>query len=162
MKKDEYEVNIGLPEKDREKICTFLQKLLASSYALYVKTHNFHWNVTGPAFYGLHLFFEKQYEELAEAVDEIAERIRALGFFSEGSFSAFSRLSFIKDETDVLSHTKMIKQLLEDHEALIRFLKESCAEVEKLNDGVTADLINARLSVHEKTSWMLRSVLTTG
>lgn len=159
MEKDAIEPSIGLSSKDREELSTILQKILASSYALYLKTQNFHWNVTGPAFQSYHLMFQAQYEELAEAIDEIAERIRALGFFPEGSFESFLKTSLIQDVKTVLSPMKMIEILSHDHETLIRFLREKLPFAEKVEDGATADFINARLAIHEKTAWMLRSTL---
>lgn len=161
MEKDSLELNIHLKENDRKQIAEILQDLLASSYALYLKTQNFHWNVTGPSFPSYHVMFQNQYEELAETIDEIAERIRALGYFPEGSFESFSKRSLIEDEKKVISPTKMIQILLQDHECLIRFLRESLPTVEKFLDGATADFINKRLSAHEKIAWMLRSILET-
>jgi len=160
MEKDIVEPNLNLKPKDREALCQILQGLLASSYALYLKTQNFHWNVTGPAFQSYHLMFQAQYEELAESIDEMAERIRALGFFPEGSFKSFTKTSLIKDAEEVLAPLEMIKCLLQDHETLIYYLREKLPFAEKVEDGATADFINSRLAVHEKTAWMLRSTLT--
>jgi len=162
MKKDVEKFSEGfcLEEKDRATICAILNKLLASSYALYLKTQNYHWNVVGPDFYSYHLLFESQYQELATTIDEMAEHIRSLGFFPSASFTEFLNLSLIKDETKVLTAHSMIKQLLEDHNTLVCFLKENIALIEKFNDGAIADYLNKRLAVHEKTSWMLRSILT--
>lgn len=157
MEKDKLNLNIAIEENQRKEVCSVLQKLLASSYALYLKTQNFHWNVTGVQFYSFHLLFQNQYEELAEAIDEIAERIRALGFFPAGSFSEFLKWTIIKDETKLRSAKEMIEQLVNDHETLICFLREYIPLVEKIKDGATADFINKRLAIHEKTSWMLRS-----
>lgn len=158
MDTDSVAVNICLEE--REKISNILNKLLASSYALYLKTQNFHWNVTGPQFQTFHLLFQSQYEELAETVDEIAERARALGYFPEGSFTAFAKLSLIADELGRPKAMKMIEVLLGDHETIICFLRENLPFIEKLEDGATADFINKRLAVHEKTAWMFRSILS--
>ncbi len=155
MLKDKIEVNIAL--KEREKICTILHKLLASTYALYLKTQNYHWNVIGPQFQTFHLLFQGQYEELAEAIDEMAERIRALGYFPEGSFETFSKLSLIKGEFGHPGAMEMIQTLLKDHEALIQYMREHLPFVEEQEDGATADFLNKRLAIHEKASWILRS-----
>ena len=160
MEKDKLNLRIDIDENNRKEICLILQKLLSSSYSLYLKTQNFHWNVTGVQFYSFHLLFENQYKELAIAIDEMAERIRAIGFFTEASLSEFSNQTLIKDETKVLSADFMIKRLLEDHETIICFLRKNLPFVEKIEDGATADFINKRLAVHEKTSWMLRSIQT--
>ncbi|QVL57938.1 MAG: DNA starvation/stationary phase protection protein [Simkaniaceae bacterium] len=158
MECDALNVNIDLP--NREKICEILHKLLASSYTLYLKTQNYHWNVTGPHFHALHLLFQSQYEELAISVDEIAERIRALGFFPSGSFEAFKKLTLISEETRFPEATEMLQKLLADHESLIQFLRKNFPIIEGEGDSATADFINKRLEVHEKTSWMLRSTLS--
>lgn len=159
MKKEVKTLNIGLSEKERKSVVDILNVLLASSYALYIKTQNFHWNVTGPHFISYHGMFQSQYEELAETIDEIAERIRALGFFSEGSFSAFAKESLIKDEKGVPPPKKMIETLLQDHETIICFLRKKLPIAEKMEDGASADFINKRLASHEKTAWMLRSTI---
>ena len=158
METDSVRVNIGLEE--REKICNMLHRLLASSYALYLKTQNFHWNVTGPQFQTFHLLFQSQYEELAEAVDEMAERVRALGYFPEGSFTAFAKLSLIADQEGRPAAMKMIEILLADHETLICEMRKNLPFIEKLEDGATADFINKRLAFHEKTAWIFRSILS--
>lgn len=160
MKEDLLNPIISLKKEDREELCCILQKLLASSYTLYLKTQNFHWNVTGPDFHSYHLMFQSQYEELAEAIDEMAERIRALGYFPEGSFESFIKMSLIKGINKLLSSMKMIEVLLHDHETLIGYLREKLPFSEQVEDGATADFINSRLAVHEKTAWMLRSILT--
>lgn len=136
-----------------------LKKSLANSYALYLKTHNYHWNVTGPEFYSLHLMFEKQYDDLAEAVDGLAERIRALGEKVPGTFTAFSKLSKIEDGDENLSSKEMIKQLADDQVILIKTLEKTLEAAEKINDTVTVDLITQRMFVHEKNAWMLNSSL---
>ncbi len=158
MEKDSVKVNLGL--RDREKIGNVLHKLLASTYALYLKTQNYHWNVTGPQFQTFHLLFQSHYEELAEAIDEMAERMRALGYFPEGSFRAFSKLSFIEEVEGRVEAMQMISSLLNDHETLICYIRENLPFIEKLEDGATADFLNKRLAVHEKTSWMLRSTIS--
>ncbi|OAI49064.1 DNA starvation/stationary phase protection protein [Gammaproteobacteria bacterium SCGC AG-212-F23] len=140
-----------------QKVADELTHLLADSYVLYLKTQNFHWNVTGPLFPSLHLMFESQYKELAEAVDEIAERIRALGSFAPASFSEFSKLSSIKEERKILSAEEMLKTLLKDHEALIGHMESMFKKAESANDQATMDLLIERIRAHEKTAWMLRS-----
>lgn len=153
------QLKIGLEAGERKKICDFLNKLLASTYTLYLKTQNYHWNVKGMHFFSLHILFEKQYEELAESIDEMAERIRSLGHFAEGSFESYAKLSVIKGDDSRPSAPTMIENLLKDAEAIICFLRENLAFAEKVHDGATADFINKRLAVHEKASWMLRSHL---
>lgn len=135
-----------------------LEKLLASSYTLYLKTHNFHWNVTGPMFTTLHTLFETHYTELALAVDEIAERIRALGSPAPGSYTAFARLSLVKEEEGIPSAEDMIRQLVADHET-ISSIARSLIEQSENTDQATADLATRRIDVHEKSAWMLRSHL---
>ncbi len=160
MQKDSLQVDLDLDEKDREKLCNALHVLLASSYFLYLKTQNFHWNVTGKAFHSYHLMFQEQYEELAEAIDEIAERIRALGYFPKGSFASFAKSTLVEDAEGVSPPMKMIERLLLDHEILVHHLRKELPLAEKVGDGATADFINKRLALHEKTAWMLRSTLT--
>lgn len=152
-------INIGIDEKDRQEIAEGLSKLLADTYTLYLKTHNFHWNVTGPMFQTLHLMFEQQYNELALAVDLIAERIRALGVPAPGTYTAFAKLSSIKEEEGVPSAEEMIKKLVEGQEAVVRTARSIFPMVDKANDEPTADLLTQRMQVHEKTAWMLRSLL---
>jgi len=152
-------INIGIEENAREEIAGGLARLLADSYSLYVKTHNFHWNVTGPMFQTLHDMFEQQYTELAEAVDEIAERIRALGSPAPGSYTQFSRLTSIPEETGTPDAQEMIRQLVADQETVVRTAREVFPAVDRANDEPTADLLTRRMQVHEKTAWMLRSLL---
>lgn len=153
------EIHLGIEEQDREKIAEGLSRLLADTYTLYLKTHNFHWNVTGPMFQTLHLMFETQYNELALAVDLIAERIRALGFPAPGTYSEFSRLSSIKETDGVPKAEAMIKCLVEGQEAVVRTARSIFPVVDKSHDEATADLLTQRMQVHEKTAWMLRSLL---
>jgi starvation-inducible DNA-binding protein len=153
------EINIGISKEDRAAIADGLSHLLADTYTLYLKTHNFHWNVTGPMFNTLHLMFETQYTELALAVDLIAERIRALGFPAPGTYAAYSRLSSIKEEEGVPSAEEMIRLLVEGQEAVARTARSLFPLAEKVSDEPTADLLTQRLQVHEKTAWMLRSLL---
>jgi starvation-inducible DNA-binding protein len=152
-------IDIGIVAEEREAIAAGLARVLADTYTLYLKTHNFHWNVTGPMFNTLHLMFETQYTELAAAVDEIAERIRALGVPAPGSYAAFARLSSIKEEEGVPPAEDMIRQLVEGQEAVVRTAREVFPLAEKANDEPTADLLTQRMRTHEKTAWMLRSML---
>ena len=153
-------IDIGISETDRRQISEGLSKLLADSYTLYLKTHSFHWNVTGPMFQTLHLMFETQYNELALAVDAIAERIRSLGFPAPGSYQEFSRLTSIKESSGGRVPAKeMIQQLVEGQEAVIRTARSIFPVVEKANDEASADLLTQRMQLHEKTAWMLRSLL---
>ena len=153
------EINIGIPEGQRETIAKGLSKLLADTYTLYLKTHNYHWNVTGPMFNTLHLMFEQQYTELATAVDLIAERIRALGYPAPGSYKAYASLTSIKEEESVPDANEMIRQLVIGQEAVVRTARELFPAVDKASDEPTADLLTQRMQVHEKTAWMLRSML---
>jgi starvation-inducible DNA-binding protein len=152
-------IDTGISEKDREKIAQGLSRLLADTYTLYLQTHNFHWNVTGPMFNTLHLMFEGQYNELALAVDLIAERIRALGFPAPGSYAAYAKLSSIKETDGVPSAEDMIRTLVKGQEAVVRTARATFPVVEKASDEPTADLLTQRMQVHEKTAWMLRSLL---
>src|SRR5690606_11954858 len=153
------QVNIGIAEKDRTEIAEGLSKALADTYTLYLKTHNYHWNVTGPMFQTLHLMFETHYNELALAVDLIAERIRALGVYAPGTYADFGRLSSIPEEAGVPSAQDMIKKLLEGHEAVVRTARKVFTIADNANDQPTLDLMTQRMQVHEKTAWMLRSLL---
>ena len=136
-----------------------LSTLLASSYTLYLKTHNYHWNVTGPMFTTLHTLFETQYTELALAVDEIAERVRALGSFAPGSYSAFAELSLVKEETGRPEAKEMIRILVEDQEKIVQATRRVIAASDEASDQASADLGTRRMEVHEKNAWMLRSHL---
>ena len=153
-------MEIALSDDQRSKIAEILYGLLASSFTFYLKTQNYHWNLTGKEFYAMHKLFQEQYEELAETIDEMAERIRAMGHFVDGGMAQFKEKSIIDDETDSKkSLEKMIQQQVKDHEALIRYLREHLPVVEGFEDGATADFINKRLAVHEKMAWMFRSSL---
>ena len=152
-------IDIGIKEKDRKKIAEGLSNVLADSYTLYLKTHNFHWNVTGPMFNTLHLMFEQQYTELATAVDLIAERIRALDHPAPGSYKAFGKLSTIKEADGVPEAEEMIRQLVAGQEAVARTARTAFKAAEKGGDQPTADLLTERMQVHEKNAWMLRSLL---
>ncbi|MGD9742445.1 MAG: Dps family protein [Dongiaceae bacterium] len=152
-------IDIGIKEKDRLKIADGLSHVLADSYTLYLKTHNFHWNVTGPMFNTLHLMFEQQYTELATAVDLLAERIRALDQPAPGSYKQFAKLSTIKEAEGVPAAEEMIAQLVAGQEAVARTARRAFAAAEKGGDQPTADLLTERMQVHEKNAWMLRSLL---
>ncbi|HUF74602.1 MAG TPA: Dps family protein [Gammaproteobacteria bacterium] len=152
-------IDIGIKASDRAAIADNLSRVLADSYTLYLKTHNFHWNVTGPMFNTLHLMFEGQYTELWQAVDLIAERIRALGYPAPGSYSQYAKLGTIKEETGVPEANDMIRQLVHGQEAVVKTARKAFSVAEKANDQPTADLLTQRMEVHEKNAWMLRSLL---
>ncbi len=158
-KKNVASINIGINDKDRKKIADGLSKLLADTYTLYLKTHNFHWNVTGPMFNTLHLMFEGQYTELALAVDLVAERIRALGYPAPGSYKEFAKLSSIPEAEGVPNAQEMIQQLVEGQEAVTRTARAMFPTVDAAADEPTADLLTQRMQLHEKNAWMLRSLL---
>lgn len=152
-------INIGIDPETRQSIAENLSRLLADTYTLYLKTHNFHWNVTGPLFNSLHLMFEQQYTELALAVDAIAERIRTLGFPAPGSYSEFARLSSIAETPGVPKAEEMIRLLVEGQEAVVRTARSIIPVAEQANDEPTVDLLTERMQIHEKNAWMLRSFL---
>lgn len=153
-------IDIGINDKDREAIASGLSKLLADTYTLYLTTHNFHWNVTGPMFNTLHTMFMTQYTELWNAVDPIAERIRALGHFAPGSYQQFSKLTSLPDVAATPPKaTRMIEILVKGHEAVARTARATFALASEADDQPTADLLTQRLDIHEKTAWMLRSLL---
>jgi starvation-inducible DNA-binding protein len=152
-------MDIGIDKAHREQIAAGLSKVLADTYTLYLKTHNFHWNVTGPMFQTLHLMFETHYNELALAVDAVAERIRALGFPAPGTYKQFTALSSIGEEEGVPKATEMVKLLVEGHEAVARTARGVFSTAAEANDQPTCDLLTQRLQIHEKTAWMLRSLL---
>ncbi|HEY9631963.1 MAG TPA: Dps family protein [Coleofasciculaceae cyanobacterium] len=152
-------VDIGISEDSRQEIAQGLSRVLADTYSLYLKTHYFHWNVTGSLFNSLHLMFEQQYTELAIAVDDIAERIRSLGVFAPGSYSQFAELTSIPETRDVPSAEEMVRLLVEGNEAVAKTARSVFPAAEKGNDESTADLLTDRLRVHEKTAWMLRSII---
>jgi starvation-inducible DNA-binding protein len=153
------EINTGIDRENREAIAEGLSRLLADSYTLYLKTHNYHWNVTGPMFNTLHLMFEEQYTELAAAVDEIAERIRALGIKAPGSYVEFSRLTSIVEGSGDESAEEMIRQLATGQETVVRTGREVFPAADAAHDEPTADLLTQRMQIHEKNAWMLRSML---
>jgi starvation-inducible DNA-binding protein len=152
-------IEIGIEAGARAAVAEGLGRVLADTYTLYLKTHNFHWNVTGPMFSTLHLMFEQQYTEMAAAVDLVAERIRALGHPAPGSYAQFTRLSSVKEETGVPAAIEMVRQLVEGQEAVTRTAREVFPVAERAGDQATLDLLTQRLHVHEKNAWMLRSLL---
>jgi starvation-inducible DNA-binding protein len=153
-------IDIGLSEKERVAVAKGLSKLLADTYTLYLTTHNFHWNVTGPMFNTLHTMFMTQYTELWNAVDPIAERIRALGLTAPGSYAAFGKLSSIPDApAEPPKAEAMIRILVQGHEGVAKTARALFPVASEANDQPTADLLTQRLDIHEKTAWMLRSLL---
>jgi starvation-inducible DNA-binding protein len=153
------ELNIGISQENREAISAGLSRLLADSYTLYLKTHNYHWNVTGPQFNTLHQMFEEQYTELAAAVDEIAERIRALGVRAPGSYKEYAALTNIEEGIGEESAEEMIRQLAVGQETVVRTARDAFPAADAANDEPTADLLTQRMQIHEKNAWMLRSML---
>lgn len=153
-------MDIGISEKEREKIATGLMHLLADTVGLYAKTHGYHWNVTGPMFNTLHQMFMAQYTELWNAIDLIAERIRSLGSFAPAEYGAFSKLTNIPEDSTVPDAMKMLKNLVDGHETVIRTARGILESAENANDQVTLDLLTQRLEIHEKTAWMLRAMLS--
>lgn len=151
-------IDIGISLKDREKIAGGLKKLLADTYTLYLQTHNFHWNVTGPRFRDLHTFFEEQYTELSEAVDDIAERIRTLGADAPGTYAAFAKLSSIEEVDGVPSAEEMVSILTSGHEQVVKTCRSALVAAQDGDDESSLALISDRMSIHEKTAWMLRSL----
>lgn len=158
LKQQFTDINDGINKKDRVKIAEGTAHLLADTYSLYLKTHNFHWNVTGPMFNSLHLMFEGQYSELALAIDLIAERIRALGFIAPATYSEFAKLTKIKEKSGDIAAEKMIEDLITAHEVVIKTARAILPDAESANDQVTLDIVTQRLQVHEKTVWMLRAL----
>jgi starvation-inducible DNA-binding protein len=152
------ELHTGLAEDTRKALSDELARLLADTNTLYVYTHGYHWNVTGPMFHSLHIMFEEEYMDLRDAVDVIAERIRALGFPAPGSYTEFSRLSSITDEEGVPDAMDMVRALVEGNEAVVRTARKVVEVAEGTVDVATADLATARIEIHEKTAWMLRSM----
>lgn len=152
-------INIGINEEQRKAIAHGLSVLLADTYTLYLKTHNYHWNVTGPMFQTLHTLFETQYNELALAVDEIAERIRALGEFAPGSYKEYAKLTSIKEADGIPTAEDMIKDLVKGQEAIAKTARSIVPTADEASDEVTLDLLTQRMTVHEKNAWMLRSLV---
>ena len=152
-------IDIGISDKDRKEVVGGLKKLLADTYTLYLKTHNFHWNVEGPMFQTLHVMFMEHYTEMWNALDVIAERIRALGHYAPGTYAEFSELTSIKESKGVPKANKMIQEAIQGHEAVIRTIRGIFEAAEKAKDQTTMDVLTQRLDIHEKTAWMLRSLL---
>ena len=152
-------INIGISDKDRDSIAGELAKVLADSYTLYLMTHNFHWNVTGPLFNTLHLMFMTQYSEEWTALDSIAERIRALGVHAPGTYREFAALSSIDEPGNVPDAMEMVRLLVEGNEAVSKTARAAFDKADKANDQPTADLLTQRMDIHEKNAWMLRSLL---
>lgn len=153
------DIDTGISEQDRRSIVEGLSRLLADTYTLYLKTHNYHWNVTGPMFQNLHLMFETQYAELALAVDLVAERIRALGSPAPGSYAQFAALTTLKEADGVPAAQDMVRQLMRDQETVVRTARALFRVVAQANDEPTAELLAQRMQVHEKNAWMLRATL---
>lgn len=156
---EEMEIDIGISPDERAEIARGLSRLLADSYTLYLKTHNYHWNVTGPRFNALHTMFETQYREMWEALDTIAERIRALGVHAPGNYRKFAELSGIEEEDYVPDAEEMIRNLVKGHEAVTRTAREVCEIADEADDEATEDVLIQRMRYHEKAAWMLRSML---
>ena len=152
-------LNIGVDRDDRKGLAHLLAESLSDTYLLYLKTQSFHWNVVGPMFYGLHNLTEKQYQDLAEAVDDIAERIRAIGFMAPGSFAQFTQMASIKEEVGTPNAHDMIAQLAEGNEICARKLRVAASEADKVDDVKTADLLTERIGQHEENIWMLKAML---
>ena len=152
-------IDTGIPEETRKIIADGLAKLLADTYTLYLKTHKFHWNVTGPLFATLHEMFEKEYLALADAIDTIAESIRALGFPAPGSYAEFLKLTEIQEETSVPDAQTMLKKLVEGNECVVRTARAMAPKAAEISDDATLDLLTDRMQYHEKAAWMLRSML---
>lgn len=155
----EVRIDIGISDKNRAAIAAELSKMLADSYTLYLMTHNFHWNVTGPLFNTLHQMFMDQYTEQWQALDDIAERIRALGHYAPGTYAEYARLSSIQEPASVPEATQMIQLLVKGNEAVAKTARAALERAEEASDAPTADLLTRRLEVHEKNAWMLRSLL---
>lgn len=153
------QIDIGIPKEKRHEVAKGLSRLLADSYTLYLKTHNYHWNVTGPMFQTLHLMFEQHYTELAMAVDLIAERIRALGVYAPGSYTQFRELATVQEATTVPKATDMVRDLVLGHELVVKTARAVFPSAESAQDQSTMDLLTQRMQLHEKTAWMLRSLV---
>ena len=159
LKGNTMSINIGMTEQQRQTIAQGLAKVLADTYTLYLKTHNYHWNVRGPMFHSLHTMFETQYNELALAVDEVAERIRALGELAPGSYSEFAKLASIPEGDNRKDAQAMVRDLVEGQEAVVRTCRALFPAVDEAKDEPTNDLLTIRMQTHEKNAWMLRSLL---
>lgn len=155
------DVYTGIKRQDRKKLALGLSRALAETYVLYAKTQGFHWNVVGPLFYGLHKLTEEQYENLADAVDELAERIRALGYPAPATLAEFIALSAIKESPGIVNADEAIRQLNNDHEGICRTLRETASVADEFSDQATADMLTDRLKSHEQMAWMLRSLIAS-
>ncbi len=153
------DVNTGIEKGDRQQLAKGLAKALAETYVLYVKTQGFHWNVVGPLFYGLHKMTEEQYEDMAAAIDKLAERMRAIGYPAPASLSEFVKLSELKDAAKIPDAETAIAALVADHETIARTFRETVKEADEVDDVVTADMLTARMQSHENMAWMLRSLI---
>ena len=151
------DINIGISDADRDRSAAALSKLLADTYTLYLKTHGYHWNVEGPHFQQLHIQFMEQYTEMWTAVDELAERIRALGHYAPGSYAQFVKLSTIKEEDGQPDWQAMVRNLAEGHEQVAKSARAVLRTAEDVGDDATADVVTPRITLHEKTAWMLRA-----
>lgn len=156
---EELPVRTGVDRKDRKMLAELMGRALASTYVLYHKTHAFHWNITGPMFYSVHKMTDDQYEALASAIDEIAERIRAIGFRTPTGLSAYVQESMVEDDTDIRNPVDMINQLAKDHQTVASQLRDAVGEAEKVDDVYTADLLTARIGAHEEAAWMLNALI---
>ncbi|WP_444995622.1 Dps family protein [Aliikangiella sp. IMCC44359] len=157
---DKLKLDAGITKDNRKQLANKLSEGLADSYLLYLKTQSVHWNVVGPMFYSLHKLTEEQYEDMATAIDEVAERIRAIGYTAPGSFKQFEQLTSIKEEPDNLNAEEMCKQLMQDNEIIAKRLRSAVLEAEKVNDVKTADLLTERIGQHEENAWMLRALIS--
>lgn len=159
-KPEEFQTDSGVKRADRAELAKSLSKVLADTYFIYLKTQNFHWNVVGPLFYSVHQLTEDQYKDLASAIDNIAERIRAIGFVAPGSFEQFKNLATVKEETGTPDTETMIRQLAEDNEMCSRQLRIAVEAAEKVDDVKTADLLTDCIGQHEQNTWMLRALIS--
>lgn len=153
-------LNSDIARTDRKELAGALGDVLASSYVLYHKTHAYHWNITGPMFYSVHKLTDEQYQDLAEAIDDIAERIRALGFTTPVGLSSYTDSSIVKDTDGLPKPEEMVEQLAKDHQAVAAMIRTAVNEAEKVDDVYTADLLTARIGVHEEAAWMLSALIT--
>ena len=158
LKKADLPMDSGIERKDRKKLAELMGGVLASSYVLYHKTHAFHWNITGPLFYSVHKLTDSQYQDLAGAIDDVAERVRALGFPAPSGLGRYIKESVVEDETDLTDAKAMIKQLADDHQAIAAQLRKAVMEAEQAEDVYTADLLTARIGAHEEAAWMLNAL----
>ena len=159
LKTPDLPADTGIERKDRRKLAERMGEALASTYVLYHKTHAFHWNITGPLFYSVHKMTDEQYRDLAAAIDDIAERIRAIGFPAPSGLARYAKESAVEDDTDVSDPKHMINRLAKDHQKVAKQLRDAVAEAEQADDVYTADLLTARIGAHEEAAWMLNALL---